>query len=113
MNAFPVTNLVDAAGSGDWLTAGLIHFIGQNILKTPSQKKLEFALRFGQALVSLNYNFIGARGIMCNLPKSQVLSLVEKTITTNESPKINITSVPRVKLTSSISSKCKVCLCSN
>ena len=60
MNAFPVTNLVDAAGSGDWLTAGIIQFIGQNTLKTPSQKKLEYALRFGQALASLNCNFVGA-----------------------------------------------------
>jgi len=113
MNAYPVTNLVDAAGSGDWLTAGLIHFIGQNTLKTPSQNKLDFALRFGQALASLNCNFVGARGIMYNLTKSRVLSLVEKTMTTNESPRINITSEPRVKLTSSVSSKCKVCLCSN
>lgn len=113
MNAFPVTNLVDAAGSGDWLTAGIIQFIGQNTLKTPSQKKLEYALRFGQALASLNCNFVGARGIMYNLTKSRVFSLVEKTIATNESPRINITSKPRVKLTSSLSSKCKVCLCSN
>jgi len=113
MDAFPVTNLVDAAGSGDWLTAGIIHFIGQNTSKAPSQKKLETALRFGQALASLNCNFIGARGIMYNLTKSRVLSLVEKTMTTNESPRISITSKPRVKLTSSLSSKCKVCLCSN
>lgn len=113
MDAFPVTNLVDAAGSGDWLTAGIIHFIGQNTSKAPSQKKLETALRFGQALASLNCNFVGARGIMYNLTKSKVLSLVEKTMITNESPEINITSKPRVKLTSSLSSKCKVCLCSN
>jgi len=113
MDAFPVTNIVDAAGSGDWLTAGIIHFIGQSTSKTLSQKKLETALRFGQALASLNCNFIGARGIMYYLTKSRVLSLVDKTMTTNESQRINITSKPRVQLTSSLSSKCKVCLCSN
>ena len=113
MNAFSVTNLVDAAGSGDWLTAGIIHLIGQNISKTPSQKKLETALRFGQALASLNCNFVGARGIMYNMTKSRVFSLVDKTMFTNELPEINITSKPRVKLTSKLSSKCKVCLCSN
>lgn len=114
MNAFPVSNLVDTAGSGDWLSAGLIHILFQNKSKfAPTQKKLDFALKFGQALASLNCNFVGARGIMYNLGKSQLFSLVEKMITANEYPKIKTSSKPRIKPTSSLSSKCKVCLCSN
>ena len=114
MEAFPVFNLVDAAGSGDWLTAGLIHVLGQNGSKhTPTEKKLEFSLKFGQALASLNCNFTGARGIMYNLRKSQLFSLVAEMIITKESPQIKTSSKPRIRSTSSLSSKCKVCLCSN
>ena len=114
MEAFPVFNLIDAAGSGDWLTAGLIHVLGQNGSKhIPTEKKLEFSLKFGQALASLNCNFVGARGIMYNLRKSQLFSLVEKMITVKAYPEIKLSSKSRIKSTSSISSKCKVCLCSN
>ncbi len=115
MNAYPVHNLVDEAGSGDWLTAGLIHVLCQHKSKyAPSEKKLEFALQFGQAMAALNCKYIGARGIMYNLSKSKLFSLVEKTIKNNTTP-IEITNTPykSMKMESRFASKCKVCLCAN
>ena len=112
MNAFPAFNLVDAAGSGDWLSAGLIHILFQNKSKfTPTKKKLEFALRFGQALASLNCNFIGARGLMYNLPKSKLFLLTDKIMKNKEILSIN-TSTKNLKATL-LAKKCKICLCTN
>lgn len=113
IEAFPVYNLVDTAGSGDWLTAGLIHVLFHTKSKYfPSQKKLEFALKFGEALAALNCNFIGARGIMYNLPKSQLLSLVNKIMKNQQKP-IAIKNTRDIKTSSRFASKCKVCLCTN
>ena len=66
-SAFPVTRVVDAAGSGDWCTAGLIHMIGQNGAKgfvALPAGEIERGLRVGQALASLNCVYEGARGLM-------------------------------------------------
>ena len=112
MNAFPVENLVDAAGSGDWLSAGLIHVLLQNKSKfDPTQKKLEFALRFGQVLASMNCNFVGARGIMYNLSKSELFSLIDSILKNNSPVSLKI-STKKHKITP-LAKKCKVCLCSN
>ena len=111
IDAFPVSNLVDAAGSGDWLSAGLIHVLFQNKSKfAPTQKKLEFALRFGQALASLNCNFVGARGLMYNLSKPKLFSLSDKVMKNKENPlSIN---VPTKNLeVTPLAKKCKICLC--
>lgn len=115
MDAYPVHNLVDAAGSGDWLTAGLIHVLLQHKSKqTPSEKRLEFALKFGQAMAALNCKFIGARGIMYNLSKSKLFTLVERTIQNNTTPvEIISNSNKNNAMESRFASKCKVCLCTN
>jgi fructokinase len=112
MDAFPVENLVDAAGSGDWLSAGLIHVLLQNKSEfAPTEKKLEFALRFGQSLASLNCHFVGARGIMYNLSKSKLFSLVDDILKNKTSVSLN-SSLKNPKITS-LAKKCKVCLCYN
>lgn len=72
--AFPVKNIVDAAGSGDWCTATLIHRMGRNgaepfVRSTVSA--IEAALQDGQAAAAVNCGFLGARGAM------QVLTLCE------------------------------------
>ena len=111
LGAFPVPDLIDAAGSGDWLTAGLIHSIRQNTMETLSQKKLESALNFGQALASLNCSFVGARGIMYNLTRSRLLSLSTKTINARKTPKIGVVQDMRIKHAHTALG-CRVCLCS-
>lgn len=74
LDAFPVENVVDAAGSGDWCTAMLIHSIGRNGAKALSRhagSAIEAGLQSGQAAAAVNCGFYGARGSM------QVLSLEE------------------------------------
>jgi fructokinase len=64
---FPVANLKDAAGSGDWCTAGFLSQVGgegfAGMLRVTAGG-LRKALRFGQALAAWNCGFEGARGGM-------------------------------------------------
>lgn len=67
MAAFDVPDLRDAAGSGDWCTAGVLHALGRGgraaFMRT-SRSQVHQALRFGQALAAWNCRFVGARGGM-------------------------------------------------
>jgi fructokinase len=65
--AFPVADLKDAAGSGDWCTAGLLSKLartGLAGLRKTTSAALNEALRYGQALAAWNCGFEGARGGM-------------------------------------------------
>jgi sugar/nucleoside kinase (ribokinase family) len=72
MPAFRVLNLKDAAGAGDWCTAGMIDVLtGSRIpFDRISEGRIADALRYGQALSALNCGFEGARGAMYSLEKS-------------------------------------------
>lgn len=75
MGAYPVTNLRDAAGAGDWCTAGILHALGNNGaagLMDTSVKDIEAALRLGQALAAVKCKFEGARGTMYSLNKRKL-----------------------------------------
>ncbi len=57
----------DAAGSGDWCTAGLLNKLargGLAALKKATSEILRQALRYGQAVAAWNCSFEGARGGM-------------------------------------------------
>ena len=112
MEAFPTPRLVDAAGSGDWLTAGLIHTMwGGDSWSTQSEKVLERSLKFGQALASLNCGFVGARGMMYSLGRSQLLSLADEMIA-GDGQLVSVSSAkPGSGVLIQSSSKCRVCLC--
>jgi fructokinase len=75
IEAYTLTSVVDAAGSGDWCTAGLIHGLyDNNVGKVEiTRKTVETALQFGQALAAINCCFMGARGAMYTLPKNVLL----------------------------------------
>lgn len=65
--AFEVHELADAAGSGDWCTAGLLHVLCQDGLvglRASAAEQVQEGLRFGQALAAWNCGFEGARGGM-------------------------------------------------
>ena len=67
MPGFEVVGLRDAAGAGDWCTAGMIAKIGArgvSALASASRAELEDTLRYGQALAAWNCGFEGARGGM-------------------------------------------------
>ncbi len=68
--AYQIPCLVDAAGSGDWCTAGIIyHLFSQTTNNTFEIKKVEASLNFGQELAALNCLFFGARGVMYAMEK--------------------------------------------
>jgi sugar/nucleoside kinase (ribokinase family) len=67
LKAIPAVDFKDAAGSGDWCSAGLIHMLGRSGrrgLLQSSERRVVQALRFGQALAAINCRFEGARGAM-------------------------------------------------
>jgi sugar/nucleoside kinase (ribokinase family) len=77
--SFPVSNYKDAAGSGDWCTAGFIACLGSQGaegMKQIGQGQLIDALRQGQLLASWNCGFQGARGGMYSLCGEQLKDLV-------------------------------------
>ncbi len=75
--ALLVQELWDAAGSGDWLTAGMISRIaanGKNGLGELDSRSVQSALAFGQALAAWNCAFEGARGGMYQQTHAPVCS---------------------------------------
>jgi len=67
------TKVVDTAGAGDWLAAGLmaeLHHQGFDGMERP--EKLVAALRYGQALAALNCEYAGARGMVYELARAEL-----------------------------------------
>ena len=80
---FQVEHVKDAAGSGDWCSAGLLFKIagqGQEQLSKTTPELLEQALQFGQALAAWNCAFPSARGGMHAMSRSAILKAVERII---------------------------------
>ncbi len=77
--AFSAPELRDAAGAGDWTTAGLIHGImGRGASADEAVEDVEtvvLATRRGQALAALNCCFEGARGLMYVVDSQRVREL--------------------------------------
>ncbi|MEZ6131219.1 MAG: hypothetical protein R3C59_21300 [Planctomycetaceae bacterium] len=74
LKAIQTPSFSDAAGSGDWCTAGLIHKLcrgGLNGLKRATTSRLTDAIRYGQALAAWNCGYEGARGGMYQVSKNQ------------------------------------------
>ena len=74
LEVIPATTLQDAAGSGDWCTAGIIHKLARGGLKgfqKVSQDRLSQAFRYAQALATWNCAFESARGGMYCVPKQK------------------------------------------
>lgn len=75
--AFPVAVVRDAAGAGDWVTAGMVHALGQAGvagLLAAGEGRLRDCLRLGQALGAYNCGFEGARGASHAVPRDQLLA---------------------------------------
>lgn len=78
--AFSAPELRDAAGSGDWTTAGLIHGLMNNSSWSVDNVVADLdavvlAIREGQALAALNCGFEGARGLMYAADAKRVVDL--------------------------------------
>lgn len=88
--AFSAPDLRDAAGSGDWSTAGLIHGLmtsgtsPEKLVRDPSAVVL--ATRQGQALAALNCGFEGARGLMYAADAKRVFDLAAAIVEGTKKP---------------------------
>jgi len=78
-NSFTAPRFVDAAGAGDWCSAGFLHVVGQNSAAglTELRKPLiERAVRTGQALSAVNCGYEGARGAMEILTREKAAKIL-------------------------------------
>lgn len=106
MPAFTAPVLEDAAGSGDWCTAALIHSLaasGSAGLASMRKSDLERALRLGQALAAVNCGYEGARGAMMALSRDQLSDALQKIVSREmpsgvvEMPTFESDGIPRPK----------------
>jgi fructokinase len=88
--AFSAPQLRDAAGSGDWLTAGLINGLMTSGASIEEQvqdpRAVALAAQHGQALAALNCGFEGARGLMYAADANRVLDLAEAIVKGTKEP---------------------------
>ena len=106
-----VKTLLDAAGSGDWCTAGIIHTLGSEGVagwENKSESEITEALNLGQALAAVNCSFEGARGAMYSLTRMEVETRVESFVTRNASTDSAVFSELKVH-TSSMALVCPGC----
>lgn len=83
VDAFPTGTFRDAAGAGDWCTAGILDRIARGGfagLQQLSRELLQDAISFGQALAVWNCAFEGARGGMYRMSPSTFRDQVERII---------------------------------
>lgn len=81
--AFAAPRFVDAAGAGDWCSAGFLHIASQRGaegLAAASKDVIERAVRLGQALSALNCGYEGATGLLDALPAATASKLLRTLI---------------------------------
>ena len=85
--AFDAVHPRDAAGAGDWCSAGLIiDLIGRGESGNWTQSELETALLNGQALAAISVCFIGPLGALFALSQGELQSAAEEVVRTGAVP---------------------------
>lgn len=93
---FKIDNLIDAAGAGDWCTAGIINGLGSlqaKSLETIDDAIIAKSLLIGQAFGAINCMFDGARGIMYNMTRDSFIKSVEALLNNTNFPEIEISAI--------------------
>ena len=83
LGPYKLSEVKDAAGAGDWCTAGLIHRLGafgQASFVQLRRKELQEAFRYAQALAAINCCFEGARGSMYALPHDKLEEAAQRLV---------------------------------
>jgi sugar/nucleoside kinase (ribokinase family) len=86
MQSFQIDDVTDTAGAGDWLTCGILSSffkIGKKINELSDLEIID-ALKFGQVLSSMNCTFEGARGLMYNISRTDLILCVEHVLSLSE-----------------------------
>ncbi|WP_460972374.1 PfkB family carbohydrate kinase [Spirosoma migulaei] len=99
LKGFDIDNVIDTAGAGDWSTAGIIFTLFKakiELTNIPTNYIID-ALLFGQSLSALNCTFEGARGLMYNISRHDlllniqyILSLKTRKIPSNAKPSLKV-----------------------
>jgi fructokinase len=111
IKAFSIKDVVDAAGAGDWCSAGLIHFLNMKKIKDINQldeKTLRTALNFGQALAAGNCKFFGARGSMYALSKEEFHKLINDILNNRDLSTSDMTTL-KLKRPKKNKDRCPIC----
>ncbi len=101
LKGFPLGDIQDAAGAGDWCTSGIIHELcreGQVGLFKSRVNHIEKALQFGQALGALNCLYDGARGLMYYYTSKNLLSIINSLTTEHSIPLKKMLTSPRIDI---------------
>ena len=80
LEAYGANPFKDAAGAGDWCTAGIIHRLaqrGMSAFRGTVESRLVEALKFGQALAAWSCKFEGARAGMYSVSRAVMRAEVE------------------------------------
>jgi sugar/nucleoside kinase (ribokinase family) len=96
LDSFNVTTVIDAAGAGDWCSAGALTMLGAKGLvgfSNTTSKGLRDSLLFGQAMATWNCQFEGARGGMYAMDKRSMHRQVNK-ILLGEASKFKVAASP-------------------
>jgi len=112
MRSYPVMNLKDAAGAGDWCSAGIIHLLGsagRKGFEKADANDIDAALSFGQALAALNCYYEGARGNMYRISKRKFQTLIRE-IWNGTSPLESIEEKETVRTSKVIKYICPYCI---
>lgn len=107
LDASQVGRVTDAAGAGDWCTAGIIHKLGRggfDQFRKTTKRFLVEALTYGQAGAAWNCKFEGARGGMEHLKRNAFQAAVRRIIS-GKVPK------PRIARDSEEGTEILACLC--
>lgn len=78
---FPVVDFKDAAGAGDWCSAGIIFSLASKRKlenKRMTKKRVVQAIEIGQAMAALNCSYEGARGGMYNMGRYDFEILIKQ-----------------------------------
>lgn len=111
--AVPASRLRDAAGSGDWCSAGFVHALLSDRDRLPNparcQKAVVRALRWGQALAALNCSYEGARGLMYAMPREVAVGVLSDMLKGKDVGGHVETAVPKRRRSSRRAGTCIVC----
>jgi fructokinase len=73
--AYKTNRVLDAAGAGDWCSAGIIYTLKNSdslSFHKADIKEIEASLKYGQILGAINCAFDGARGLMYEVEKEEL-----------------------------------------
>ena len=86
LSSFNIENIIDSSGAGDWCTAGIIDCMISKKISTVNEiffEEFKEILFYSEALAALSCLFKGARGMMYNIEKNTLNSLIEELILNN------------------------------